>query len=73
MDHFRSADAKQSNSLTRVFVESAVDYFACLTEDSPAKVLFAAITLGGSTLSKFLTSLENLEAKHKRETSFKLS
>ena len=59
--------------MTRTFVESALNYIVSLGGDDAAKVLFSAITLGGPTLMKYLTALENFEPKDRRTISAKLS
>ena len=48
---FRSSDMRQSKSQGRLLIESARRWAKELKEDQLAKVLFAAIIIGGSTLN----------------------
>jgi len=59
--------------LTRILIESALIYIVSLGGDDPARVLFSAITLGGTTLTKYLKVLLDFESKERRNTSLKLS
>ena len=50
-----------------------MNYIVSLGGDDAAKVLFSAITLGGPTLSKYLTALDDFEPKERRTISVKIS
>jgi len=50
-----------------------LNYIGGLGGDGAANVLFSAITLGGATLTKFLTVLLGFELKERRAISAKLS
>ena len=73
VDYFRSDEARQEGSLARTFIESALIYIVSLGGDDAARVLFPAITLGGTTLTKYLRVLLDFELKERRTISTKLS
>ncbi len=58
---FRSTEAKQKPSRACDMVESGVRFANQITEDNLARVIFAAILLGGSTLTKFLTVIKDID------------
>jgi len=73
VEHLRSAEARKENSLTRTFIESAVDFFGSLNEEDLPRVLHAAIILGEKTLSKFQSALPTLDKKLMSKISLKLA
>ena len=58
---FRSTEAKQKPSRARDTVESGVRFANQIQEENLARVIFAAILLGGSTLIKFLNVVKEID------------
>ena len=58
---FRSTEAKQKPSRARDMVESGVRFANQIQEDNLARVIFVAILLGGSTLSKFINVVKEID------------
>ena len=58
---FRSTEAKQKPSRARDMVESGVRFANQIPEDNLARVIFAAILLGESTLSKFINVVKEID------------
>ena len=73
VDYFCSEEARQEGSLARTLIESALIDIVSLGGDDAARVLFSAITLGGTTLTKYLRVLLDFELKERCTISTKLS
>ena len=58
---FRSTEAKQKPSRARDMVESGVRFANQIQEENLARVIFAAILLGGSTLTKFINVVKEID------------
>ena len=58
---FRSTEAKQNQSKARNMVESGVRFANQMQEDNLARVIFAAIIIGGSTLTKFINVVKEID------------
>ena len=54
-DHFRTAEARQTNSNERKLIESAVSGFNAFENLHKAKIISLAVALGGKTLELFKT------------------
>ena len=63
MDFFKSEEARVQSSKARALVESAHGWIGELSEVNLARVLFAAVGLGGSTLTLYAKWAEGLENK----------
>ena len=70
--YFQTADARMEKSMIRQLVESGLNYISNDTEDNMASVLFAAITLAGTTLTIFKDSLKELEQTVREKVERKL-
>ena len=57
--YFKSMEDQQDESNARLLIESARDWTGEMKEDQIAKVLFAALLIGGKTLSKFDRPFKN--------------
>ena len=57
------------NSLARALIESSKEYFVSLMEDNPARVIFAALTLGGGTLLHLKDTIKEFSDKQKMATN----
>lgn len=62
IDHFRSDEARQPDSTARAMVESGRRYVKLFKPEQLARVVFAAIVIGGKTLTLYLNSFEELQA-----------
>ena len=60
VSYLRSEEAQKSDSLARGLIESSKEFFGNLMEDNPARVLFAALSLGGRTLILLKDSIKDL-------------
>ena len=69
---FRSPGARESQSRARNLVEAGRGWIRELKEEDAARVLFAAIVLGGATLSHYLKAMEGIERKKLDGTARKL-
>ena len=69
---FRSPGARESQSRARNLVEAGQGWIRELKEEDAARVLFAAIVLGGATLSHYLKAMEGIEKKKFDATAKKL-
>ena len=58
---FKSTEAKQKPSRARDMVESGVRFANQIPEENLARVIFAAILLGGSTLTKFINVVKEID------------
>ena len=56
---FRSNEARKEPSKARSLVESGLGWAKEMPEESLARILYAAIVLGGSTLKVYLRAMEN--------------
>ena len=60
---FKSPEAREGKSKARTMVESGRNWSRELPEIDLARVLYASIALGGSTLNLYLGALEELDTK----------
>ena len=58
---FRSTDARKDSSKARALIESARHWNKEMPEQNFARVLYAAIILGGSTLTLYINSVMELD------------
>lgn len=65
VDFFKSEAARKQNTQARILIESASDWTDEMKEDELAKVLFAALVLGGDTLSKFRDAFKGQDKQRK--------
>jgi hypothetical protein len=67
IDYFRSDDARQPDSTARAMVESGRRYIKHFKPEVLARVVFAAIVIGGKTLTIYLNSFEELQANKRTQ------
>ena len=67
--YFQSEHAKSNDSPARKLIESAHTFFSNFIQDptSAKHILYAAILLGGQTLSKFVGVLDDFKVEHKKK------
>ena len=53
-------------------IESGHEWIDFLSEEEATRIIFAAISLGGSTLTQYLKALQGFEAKKKSSIEKKL-
>ena len=70
--YFRSPQAREASSTPRNLINCGRGWVMELTEVDLARVLFAAIALGGSTLALYRDCLGNVEAKKQEAVQKKL-
>jgi hypothetical protein len=72
MEFFKSEGAREPSSKARALIESGQDWVREFSEVDLAKVLFAALGLGGSTLRCYSKWASELEPRKQDSTSKKL-
>jgi hypothetical protein len=67
VDYFKSEEARQSDSKARDMVESGRKSVMDFEPDQLARVVFAAIVIGGKTLHIYLNSFEELHSSKRSQ------
>lgn len=70
--YLQTEDARKDQSVIRQLVESGANYISNDSDDSIASVLFAAVTLAGTTLTIYKDALRDLEAVVREKVERKL-
>ena len=69
---FRTTESRDQSSKARRMIDCGRDWVRHLNEVQIANILFAAISLGGSTLKKYQDCLDEFEKKAQDDISKKL-